>query len=164
MPNKDKTMAYMVDPNLPPNMQPQAFSYDVPQQANMMGNAKPVFNQQAMGMAQTAFGTPTMRQASVGSAFTVSEAQLKAFGPGGKNENPELLAAIKKADKSGKASDNSPNSFHQGRPHLPLSDKEKNMVVNPNFIAVKTDVKPTNQKQTGYTAVKKDLKEKINKK
>lgn len=99
MPNKDKTMAYMVNPNLPPNMQPQAFSYDVPQQANMMGNAKPVFNQQAMGMAQTAFGTPTMRQASVGSAFTVSEAQLEAFGPGGKNENPELLAAIKKADK-----------------------------------------------------------------
>ena len=164
MPNKDKTMAYMVDPNLPPNMQPQAFSYDVPQQANMMGNAKPVFNQQAMGMAQTAFGTPTMRQASVGSAFQVSKAQQEAFGPGGKNENPELLAAIKKADKSGKASDNSPNSFHQGRPHLPLSDKEKNMVVNPNFIAVKTDVKPTNQKQTGYTAVKKDLKEKINKK
>ena len=164
MPNKDKTMAYMVDPNLPPNMQPQAFSYDVPQQANMMGNAKPVFNQQAMGMAQTAFGTPTMRQASVGSAFTVSEAQLEAFGPGGKNENPKLLAAIKKADKSGKASDNSPNSFHQGRPHLPLSDKEKNMVVNPNFIAVKTDNKPTKQKQTGYTAIKKDLKEKINKK
>ena len=164
MPNKDKTMAYMVDPNLPFNMQPQAFSYDVPQQANMMGNAKPVFNQQAMGMAQTAFGTPTMRQASVGSAFQVSEAQQEAFGPGGKNENPGLLAAIKKADKSGKASDNSPNSFHQGRPHLPLSDKEKNMVVNPNFIAVKTDVKPKNQKQTGYTAVKKDLKEKINKK
>ena len=99
MPNKDKTMAYMVDPNLPPNMQPQAFSYDVPQQANMMGNAKPVFNQQAMGMAQTAFGTPTMRQASVGSAFPVSKAQMEAFGPGGKNENPELLAAIKKADK-----------------------------------------------------------------
>ncbi len=164
MPNKDKPMAYMVDPNLPPNMQPQAFSYDVPQQANMMGNAKPVFNQQAMGMAQTAFGTPTMRQASVGSAFQVSKAQQEAFGPGGKNENPELLAAIKKADKSGKASDNSPNSFHQGRPHLPLSDKEKNMVVNPNFIAVKTDNKPTKQKQTGYTAVKKDLKEKINKK
>ena len=164
MPNKDKPMAYMVDPNLPPNMQPQAFSYDVPQQANMMGNAKPVFNQQAMGMAQTAFGTPTMRQASVGSAFQVSKAQQEAFGPGGKNENPELLAAIKKADKSGKAADNSPNSFHQGRPHLPLSDKEKNMVVNPNFIAVKTDNKPTKQKQTGYTAVKKDLKEKINKK
>ena len=164
MPNKDKPMAYMVDPNLPPNMQPQAFSYDVPQQANMMGNAKPVFNQQAMGMAQTAFGTPTMRQASVGSAFQVSKAQQEAFGPGGKNENPELLAEIKKADKSGKAADNSPNSFHQGRPHLPLSDKEKNMVVNPNFIAVKTDNKPTKQKQTGYTAVKKDLKEKINKK
>lgn len=69
MPNKDKTMAYMVDPNLPPNMQPQAFSYDVPQQANMMGNARPVFNPQTMGMAQTAFGTPAMRQASVGAPF-----------------------------------------------------------------------------------------------
>tara|TARA_R100001510_G_C7654838_1_gene213660 strand:+ start:1913 stop:2209 length:297 start_codon:yes stop_codon:yes gene_type:complete len=98
MPNKDKTMAYMVDPTLPPNMQPQAFSYDVPVQANMMGNAKPVFNQQTMGMAQTAFGTPTMRQASVGAPFQVSEAQMKAFGPGGSHENPELLAAIKKND------------------------------------------------------------------
>ena len=99
MPNKDKTMAYMVDPNLPPNMQPQAFSYDVPQQANMMGNAKPVFNQQAMGMAQTAFGTPTMRQASVGSAFPVSKAQMEAFGPGKEYENPGLLKAIKNAEK-----------------------------------------------------------------
>ena len=79
--------------------QPQAFSYDVPMQANMIGTAKPVFNQQAMGMAQTAFGNPAMRQASVGSAFTVSKAQMDAFGPGGKDENPGLLAAIKKADK-----------------------------------------------------------------
>ena len=49
--------------------QPQAFSYDVPQQANMMGTAKPVFNQQTMGMAEAAFGNPTMRQASVGAPF-----------------------------------------------------------------------------------------------
>ena len=178
MPNKDKTMAYMVDPTMAaagiqtpaaPISQTQAFSFDPPMQANMMSNAKPVFSPQAMGMAQTAFGTPTMRQASVGSAFPVSKAQMDAFGPGGSHENPGLLEAIKDADKSGKASDNSPNSFHQGRPHLPLSDKEKNMVVNPNFIAVKTEIvetanKPTKQKLTGYTAVKKDLKEKINKK
>ena len=49
--------------------QPQAFSYDVPQQASMMGTAKPVFNQQTMGMAEAAFGNPAMRQASVGAAF-----------------------------------------------------------------------------------------------
>jgi len=49
--------------------QPQAFSYDVPQQANMMGTAKPVFNQQTMGMAEAAFGNPTMRQASIGAPF-----------------------------------------------------------------------------------------------
>ena len=49
--------------------QPQAFSYDVPQQANMIGNARPLFNQQTMGMAEAAFGNPAMRQASVGAAF-----------------------------------------------------------------------------------------------
>ena len=97
MPNEDKTMAYMVNPNLPPNMQPQAFSYDVPQQANMMGNAKPVFSPQAMGMAQTAFGTPTMRQASVGAPFQANafyaalndakEKGAKTFEVGGKTFN-----------------------------------------------------------------------------
>lgn len=75
---KNKTMAYMVDPTMAaagiqaqaaPISQPQAFSYDVPVQANMMGVAKPVFNQQVQGMAQTAFGTPAMRQASVGAPF-----------------------------------------------------------------------------------------------
>lgn len=79
--------------------QPQAFSYDVPQQANMMGAAQPVFSPQAMGMAQTAFGTPTMRQASVGAPFQVSEAQMEKFGPGGSHENPGLLKAIKNAEK-----------------------------------------------------------------
>jgi hypothetical protein len=49
--------------------QPQAFSYDVPVQANMMGTAQPVFNQQTMGMAEAAFGNPSMRQASVGAPF-----------------------------------------------------------------------------------------------
>jgi len=49
--------------------QPQAFSYDVPQQANMMGTAQPVFNQQTMGMAEAAFGNPAMRQASVGACL-----------------------------------------------------------------------------------------------
>lgn len=49
--------------------QPQAFSFDPPMQANMMGTAQPVFSPQAMGMAQTAFGTPAARQAAVGAAF-----------------------------------------------------------------------------------------------
>jgi len=111
MPNKDKAMAYMVNPNLLPNTQTQAFSFDPPMQANMMGAAQPVFSPQAMGMAQTAFGTPAARQASVGSAFPVSKAQMEAFGPGKEYENPGLLEAIKKADKSGKAADNSPNSY-----------------------------------------------------
>ena len=74
--------------------QPQAFSYDVPQQANMMGTAKPVFNQQTMGMAEAAFGNPAMRQASVGAPFQANafyaalndakEKGAKTFEVGGK--------------------------------------------------------------------------------
>tara|TARA_R100001463_G_scaffold113786_1_gene168955 strand:- start:4544 stop:5278 length:735 start_codon:yes stop_codon:yes gene_type:complete len=75
--------------------QPQAFSYDVPAQANMMGTAQPVFNQQTMGMAEAAFGNPTMRQASVGAAFQMSKAQEEAFGPGGHSENPGLYKQLK---------------------------------------------------------------------
>ena len=101
---KHKTMAYMVDPTMAaagiqaqaaPISQPQAFSYDVPMQANMMGNARPVFNQQTQGMAQAAFGTPVMRQASVGAAFQMSKAQKEAFGPGGHSENPGLYKQLK---------------------------------------------------------------------
>ncbi len=75
---KNKTMAYIVDPTMAaagtqaqaaPISQLQAFSYDVPTQANTMGAAKPVFNQQTMGMAEAAFGNPAMRQASVGAPF-----------------------------------------------------------------------------------------------
>jgi hypothetical protein len=75
--------------------QPQAFSYDVPMQANMMGTAQPVFNQQTMGMAEAAFGNPAMRQASVGAAFQMSKAQEDAFGPGGHSENPGLYKNLK---------------------------------------------------------------------
>lgn len=74
--------------------QPQAFSYDVPVQANMMGTAKPVFNQQTMGMAEAAFGNPAMRQASVGAPFQsnafyaalndAKEKGAKTFEVGGK--------------------------------------------------------------------------------
>ena len=75
--------------------QPQAFSYDVPVQANMMGAAQPVFNQQTMGMAEAAFGNPSMRQASVGAAFQMTQAQEDAFGPGGHSENPGLYKNLK---------------------------------------------------------------------
>ena len=87
--------------------QPQAFSYDVPTQANMMGTAQPVFNQQTMGMAEAAFGNPAMRQASVKSPFQVSAKQETAFGPDSKlaKENP---AQAKKIYDGVKAGDNSP--------------------------------------------------------
>jgi hypothetical protein len=87
--------------------QPQAFSYDVPMQANMMGAAKPVFNQQTMGMAEAAFGNPTMRQASVKSPFEVTAKQKAAFGPDSKlaKEDP---AQAKKIYDGIKAGDNSP--------------------------------------------------------
>jgi len=75
--------------------QPQAFSYDVPVQANMMGTAQPVFNQQTVGAAEATFGNPAMRQASVGAAFRMSEAQEEAFGPGGHSENPGLYKQLK---------------------------------------------------------------------
>ena len=61
MPNKDKAMAYMVNPNLLPNTQTQALSFDPPMQANMMGTAQAVFSPQGIGMAQTAFGEPAAR-------------------------------------------------------------------------------------------------------
>ena len=48
---------------------PVAMSYDPPLQANEKGNKTPVFNLATQGMAETAFGTPAMRQASVGAAF-----------------------------------------------------------------------------------------------
>ena len=53
------------------------------QQASMMGTAKPVFNQQTMGMAEAAFGNPAMRQASVGAAFQMqkySRSEMKVRG------------------------------------------------------------------------------------
>ena len=88
-------------------VQPQAFSYDVPMQSNMMGTAKPLFNQQTMGMAESAFGNPAMRQASVGSAFQVTAKQKAAFGPDSKlaKEDP---AQAKKIYDGIKAGDNSP--------------------------------------------------------
>ena len=89
------------------NCTPVAMSYDPPLQANEKGGKKSVFNMNAKGMAETAFGTPAMRQASVGSAFQVSAKQETAFGPDSKlaKENP---AQAKKIYDGIKAGDNSP--------------------------------------------------------
>ena len=89
------------------NCTPVAMSYDPPLQANEKGGKKSVFNMNTKGMAEAAFGTPAMRQASVGSAFQVSAAQEAAFGPDSDlaKENP---AKAKKIYDGIKASDNSP--------------------------------------------------------
>lgn len=78
------------------NCTPVAMSYDPPLQANEKGGKTPVFNLATQGMAETAFGTPAMRQASVGSAFQVSAAQEAAFGPDSDlaEENPAKAKKI----------------------------------------------------------------------
>ena len=89
------------------NCTPVAMSYDPPLQANEKGGKKSVFNMNTKGMAEAAFGTPAMRQASVKSPFQVSAAQEAAFGPDSKlaKENP---AKAKKIYDGIKAGDNSP--------------------------------------------------------
>lgn len=94
------------------NCTPVAMSYDPPLQANEKGGKKSVFNMNTRGMAEAAFGTPAMRQASVGSAFQVSAAQEAAFGPNSDlaKENP---AKAKKIYDGIKASDNSPAASYE---------------------------------------------------
>ena len=76
-------------------IQPQpGLTYQPPAQANQMGMAQPVFNQQTQGMAAGAFGTPAMMQKSVGVAY-MTESQEEAFGPGGHSENPGLYKQLK---------------------------------------------------------------------
>lgn len=70
------------------NCTPVAMSYDPPLQANEKGGKTPVFNLATQGMAETAFGTPAMRQASVGAPF-----QTNAF-------IGALRAAQEKGDKT----------------------------------------------------------------
>ena len=86
---------------------PVAMSYDPPMQANEKGGKKSVFNLNTKGMAESAFGTPAMRQASVKSPFQISAAQEAAFGPDSKlaKEDP---AKAKKIYDGIKAGDNSP--------------------------------------------------------
>lgn len=70
----DPTMASVgIDPQM---------TFQLPVPANQMGIAKPVFNPQAQGMAETIYGTPEQRQMSVNSGFMMTEKQEKAFGPG----------------------------------------------------------------------------------
>ena len=76
------------------NCTPVAMSYDPPLQANEKGGKKSVFNMNTKGMAETAFGTPAMRQASVGAPFQANafyaalndakEKGAKTFEVGGK--------------------------------------------------------------------------------
>ena len=89
------------------NCTPVAMSYDPPLQANEKGGKKSVFNMNTRGMAEAAFGTPAMRQASVKSPFEVTAKQEAAFGPDSKlaQENP---AKAKKIYDGIKAGDNSP--------------------------------------------------------
>lgn len=89
------------------NCTPVAMSYDPPLQANEKGDKKSVFNMNTRGMAETAFGTPAMRQASVKSPFQVSAKQEAAFGPDSKlaKEDP---AQAKKIYQGIKAGDGSP--------------------------------------------------------
>lgn len=89
------------------NCTPVAMSYDPPLQANEKGGKKSVFNMNTKGMAETAFGTPAMRQASVKSPFQVSAKQEAAFGPDSKlaKEDP---AQAKKIYQGIKAGDGSP--------------------------------------------------------
>lgn len=89
------------------NCTPVAMSYDPPLQANEKGGKKSVFNMNTKGMAESAFGTPAMRQASVKSPFKVSTSQETAFGPDSDlaKENP---AKAKKIYDGIKAGDNSP--------------------------------------------------------
>ena len=89
------------------NCTPVAMSYDPPLQANEKGGKKSVFNMNTKGMAESAFGTPAMRQASVKSPFQVSASQETAFGPDSDlaKENP---AKAKKIYDGIKAGDNSP--------------------------------------------------------
>lgn len=89
------------------NCTPVAMSYDPPLQANEKGGKKSVFNMNTKGMAEAAFGTPAMRQASVGSAFQVTAKQEAAFGPDSKLAKKDPAQAKKIYDGI-KAGDNSP--------------------------------------------------------
>ena len=63
-------------------IQPQ-MTFQPPTPSNQMGAAKPVFNPQAQGMAQTIYGTPEQRQMSMPQPpMFMSAKQEKAFGPG----------------------------------------------------------------------------------
>ena len=81
----DPTMASVgIDPQM---------TFQPPVPSNQMGIAKPVFNPQVQGMAQTIYGTPEQRQISVNSGF-----MLKSPLEG--NEFTGALAAAKESGES----------------------------------------------------------------
>ena len=65
----DPTMASVgIDPQKV--IEPQ-MTFQPPMPSNQIGVAKPVFNPQVQGMAQTIYGTPEQRQVSVNSPYTM---------------------------------------------------------------------------------------------
>lgn len=87
----DPTMASVgIDPQKV--IEPQ-MTFQPPMPSNQMGTAKPVFNPQVQGMAQTIYGTPEQRQMSVNSGFMVKS-------PLEGNEFTGALAAAKESGAS----------------------------------------------------------------
>jgi hypothetical protein len=68
-------------------------TFQPPMPSNQMGVARPVFNPQVQGMAQTIYGTPEQRQMSVNSGFMVKS-------PLEGNEFTGALAAAKESGAS----------------------------------------------------------------
>lgn len=84
-------------------IQPQ-MTFQPPTPSNQMGTAKPVFNPQTQGMAQTIYGTPEQRQMSMPQPpMFMSAKQEKAFGPGSKvyeGGNTAIYEGLKAEDVS----------------------------------------------------------------
>ena len=68
--DKDSAATF-VDPTMASvGIEPQ-ITFQPPMPSNQIGAAKPVFNPQVQGMAQTIYGTPEQRQVSVNSPYTM---------------------------------------------------------------------------------------------
>ena len=73
------TPANMVDPSLASVGIDASETFQPPMAGNEMGGKKPVFDMNTKGMAEAAFGTPAMRQASVKTPLGMSPLQGNAF-------------------------------------------------------------------------------------
>ena len=69
----------MVDPSLASVGIDASETFQPPIAGNEMGGKKPVFDKNTKGMAEAAFGTPAMRQASVKTPLGMSPLQGNAF-------------------------------------------------------------------------------------